>query len=239
LLGCRVFESTDFPITVVLVPEFFQKNGNIAIDKRNPLSMIKTIINLVLVGIIAALAYMLINSIREPIEFKAELSKRENAVVEKLMAIRQLQDAHRTITGMYADNFDSLFHVLRTDSFMEVAVIGDPDDPDFDGTITYDTTWIKAIDSLRGMGYDPEKLDELRYVPFSDPPGSVVFDISADTIIYQKTPNVPVVMVGARYRDFMGMYKDPKYAKYNNSYDPNEMLKFGDLGAPNTSGNWE
>lgn len=201
--------------------------------------MIKTIVNLVLVAIIAALAFMLINSIREPIQFKEELNKRENAVVERLMAIRQLQDAYRTITGMYANNFDSLFHVLRTDSFMEVAVIGDPDDPNFDGVIRYDTTWILAIDSLRGMGFDPDSLDYLRYVPFADPPGSVLFDIAADTIIYQKTPNVPVVLVGARYRDFMGAYKDPKYAKYNNSYDPNDMLKFGDLGAPNTSGNWE
>lgn len=201
--------------------------------------MIRIIINIVLIAIIAALAWMLINSIREPIKFKAELNKREDAVVDRLMKIRDLQDAYRSITGLYANDFDSLFHVLRTDSFMEVAVIGDPDDPDYDGVIRYDTTFKRAIDSLRGMGFNPDSLDYLRFVPFTDPPGSVEFDMASDTIIYQKTPNVPVVMVGARYRDFMGPFKDPKYAKYNNNYDPNSLVKFGDLGAPNTSGNWE
>ncbi|NNE27785.1 MAG: hypothetical protein HKN09_13145 [Saprospiraceae bacterium] len=55
---------------------------------------------------------------------------------------------------------------------------------------------------------------------------------------YQSTL-VSVVEVGTRWKEFMGEYGSIRYAKYDNSYDPNRMLKFGDMSAPNLTGNWE
>lgn len=192
----------------------------------------RILINLVLAAIIIGLIWVLISSIREPIAFKAEKERRERAVIDKLMKIRTTQEAFRNIKGGFANSFDSLSYVLETDSFSIISVIGDPDDPDFTGEIIYDTTYMPAIDSIKAMGIN---LDSLRFVPFGN---GAEFEIQADTITYQST-NVPVVEVGVRRKYFMGPYADPRFARYDNSYDPNSYIKFGNMNAPNLSGNWE
>ncbi len=190
-------------------------------------------INVVLALVVVGLIYVLISSIREPIAFKAEKEKREEAVIDKLMKIRTAQEAFRNIKGGFAPSFDSLSQVLRTDSFAIIKVIGDPDDPDFTGEIIYDTTYMAAYDSIRSVLGMP--LDSLRFVPYS---GGQTFNIQADTITYQQTV-VPVVEVGIRRSSFMGPFKDPRFARYDAGYDPNSVIKFGNMNAPNLSGNWE
>ena len=194
----------------------------------------KIVINLLLVALIIFLGYLLYANIKEPIEFKRIKTQREIAVVDKLKEIRQAQEHYRSITGIFADNFDTLAHVLETGQFMIVNVQGDPDDPNFDiSQITYDTAYFPSLDSMNSLGIN---LDSLRYVPFA--PDGTTFDIQADTIEYQKTL-VPVVEVGVRRALFMGQYGDERFAKYDKNYEPNARIKFGDMYAPNTSGNWE
>jgi hypothetical protein len=192
----------------------------------------RIVINLVLAAIVLGLVWVLISSIREPIAFKAEKEKRERAVVDKLIKIRMAQEAFRNIKGGFAPSFDSMSYVLKSDSFAIISVIGDPDDPDFTGEIVYDTTYVPARDSIYNLGIN---LDSLQYVPYGE--GSV-FDIQADTITYQST-NVPVVEVGIKRSAFMGPFKDPRFARYDSGYDPSSVLKFGNMNAPNLSGNWE
>lgn len=192
----------------------------------------RLVINVLLFLIIIGLIWVLIGSIREPIEFKAEKEKRERAVIEKLMEIRTMQEFFRNIKGGFAPDFDSLAKVLSTENFAIVAVIGDPDDPNFTGVIEYDTTYTPALDSIRSLGIN---LDSLRYVPYG---GGAVFDIEADTIDYQKT-NVPVVQVGTKRKVFMGRFADTKFSRYDNNYNPESVIKFGDMSKPNLAGNWE
>ena len=192
----------------------------------------RIVINLVLAAIVLGLVWVLISSIREPIAFKAEKEKRERAVVDKLIKIRMAQEAFRNIKGGFAPSFDSMSTVLKNDSFAIISVIGDPDDPNFTGEILYDTTYVPALDSIVNLGIN---LDSLHYVPYGE--GSL-FDIQADTITYQST-NVPVVEVGVRRSAFMGPFKDPRFARYDSGYDPTSVLKFGNMNAPNLSGNWE
>ena len=192
----------------------------------------RLVINLILLAIVAGLLALLIGGIREPIAFQSEKLKRERAVVDKLMQIRQVQEAFRTIKGGFAPDFDSLSKVMTYDSFMIIKVIGDPDDPTYTGEITYDTSYSPAIDSMNAMGIN---LDSLRYVPYTE---GLAFDIAADTITYQSTV-VNVVEVGIPRKAFMGPYADPRFAKYDNGYDPNSYVKFGNMNAPNLSGNWE
>ncbi|MEL6863353.1 MAG: hypothetical protein AAFP19_02990 [Bacteroidota bacterium] len=78
-------------------------------------------------------------------------------------------------------------------------------------------------------------LDSLSLIPFG---GGKTFDIQADTLTYQKTL-VNVVEVGTQKRNFMGPYADARFARYDDSYDPDEIIKFGNMNAPNTAGNWE
>jgi len=192
----------------------------------------RLLINLLLAAVVIGLVWTLISSIQEPIAFKAEKERRERAVIERLMDVRTAQDLFRSIKGGFSPTFDSLKEVLSTDSFAVVKVTGDPDDPNFTGTIEYDTILSPAIDSIRTLGLN---LDSLAFVPYS---GGATFEIAADTITYQKT-TVNVVEVGIPRRVFMGKFKDKRFAKYDQAYDPNKPIKFGNMNAPNLSGNWE
>ncbi|MBX2817172.1 MAG: hypothetical protein KTR24_14285 [Saprospiraceae bacterium] len=193
----------------------------------------RLLINLLLIALIIGLGYLLVHSIEEPIKFKAEKDRRENAVVEKLLDIRKMQEFYRDISGgAFAPSFDTLKQVLETGEFMEIKALGDPDDPRNTEAVTYDTTFTPAIDTIVAMGIN---LDSLRYVPFSD---GAVFSVVADTLTYQST-KVNVVQVNTPRSSFMGPYADPRFAQYDNSYNPNSLIGFGDLTKPNLSGNWE
>ena len=193
--------------------------------------LMKNILSVVLVLIIAFLGFALIQGIKEPIAFQKEKRMRRDAVVAKLEKIRTAQELYRDITGKFAGSFDSLKYVLSNDSLTIEKIEGDPDDPTGE---EYTLTLIKtpAIDTIRKLEID---LDGLESIPFSD---GKAFNIQADTLTYQSTL-VNVTEVGTRWRDFMGEYASMKYTKYDNSYDPDMMLKFGDMNAPNLSGNWD
>jgi len=193
----------------------------------------RIVINIVLLLATVGLVYLLYSSIQEPILFKKERTRREEAVIARLVQIRTAQEAYRDITGRYAPTFDTLKEVLTNGKFKIVSVIGDPDDPNFTGKITYDTIFRPALDSIKAMGID---LEALRYIPFSEKKD--VFDLAADTLTYQGTL-VQVVECKAQRTTFMGKFGNTSYAKYDKAYDPTSYLKFGNLTQPNLSGNWE
>ena len=193
----------------------------------------KNILSILLLLIAGLLVYVLYENIKEPIAFQAEKSYRKNAVVDKLENIRSAQEVYRLVTGEFAPNFDTLNQVIRTDSIKIVTIFGDKDDANSTEEFREVITYKSALDSL--MSRAPMNLDSLRYVPFTK---SEQFSIAADTMTYQSTL-VNIVEVGTRWKTFMGKYGTNEYSKYDNSYDPNRMIKFGDLNAPNLAGNWE
>ena len=188
-------------------------------------------INLLFVLLAIGLAYVLYGTIKEPVKFQAEKTLREQAVADKLMKIRKAQEYYRAITGEFAHNFDTLKQVLNTGTFKIVKVEGDPDDPS-GGKVIYTEIEKSAKDSLASLKFSVENLET---IPYTD---GMSFDIQADTTTYQNTL-VHVVEVGTKRANFMGEFADPRFAKYDNSYDPNSVIKFGDMSKPNTSGNWE
>jgi hypothetical protein len=192
----------------------------------------KYVINLVLVLLIIVLAYLLYQSILEPIEFTGEKVKREKVVINRLKQIRTSQELFREITDSFANNFDTLFYVLKNDSIPVIKTIGNPDEVTSIEEVQYDTIYFSAIDSIGQLNIN---LDSLAFVPFTS---GKKFIIASGEIDYQKT-KVNVVEVGTRYKDFMGMYADKKYQKYETGYDPEKMIKFGDMNTPNLTGNWE
>jgi len=193
----------------------------------------KKIISLVLAIIVALLAYTLYLNIKEPIAFQAEKDMRKEKVVTKLKDIRTAQEVYRLVTGKFAANFDTLSQVIKSDSIKIVTIFGDKDDQNSTEEFREVITYKSAMDSLNNLGNF--NLDSLRYVPFTS---GETFSITADTMTYQSTL-VNIVEVGTRWKNFMGKYASPKYSKYDNSYDPNKLLKFGDMNAPNLAGNWE
>ncbi len=187
-------------------------------------------IGLVLLLLNVFLGYTLYKNIQEPIAFAGVKKERSKTVANRLENIRTAQEIYRTITGEFAPNFDTLAQVLTIDSIPFVSTANDPKNP---GEFIETTTYSMAIDSINALEID---LEELRYVPYTD--NSKEFAIDADTMTYQQTL-VSVVQVGTRWKEFMGKYADPKYSKYDNSYNPDNLLKFGDMNAPNVSGNWD
>ncbi len=201
----------------------------------------RVIINLVLFLVICVLVWTLTSSIQEPIAFNAEKTKRDNAVINRLKAIRSAQELFREASNGegYAPDFDSLEYVLRNGKIMTISVLGNPDDPN-DPTITYDTSYTPVMDRIAEFNSKSKdykiSLDSLRYVPYGN---GETFEITADTITYQQTL-VNVLEVKTRKENYMGeKYSDARFSRYDATYDPKSYIKFGDLNAPNLTGNWE
>jgi hypothetical protein len=194
----------------------------------------RTIINVILILIILVLIYLLYAGISEPIKFKREKEKREDAVIQRLMDIRTAQEHYRGITGAeFADSFQKLKDTLTYGTFMNFKLDEqeNPDDPN-NPIVLRDTTFVPAKDSIPKLGLN---LDSLALVPYGK---GAKFEIDADTITYQKTL-VNVVEVKTQKKVFMGKFADNKYKRYDDFYEPEDYLKFGDMGKPNTAGNWE
>lgn len=198
----------------------------------------RKIFSLLLLALAFFLGYLLYKSIEEPIAFKDERDARTLAVSEKLEMIRGAQELFRDITGKYAHNFDTLKQVLQNGELLSVAVIGDPDDPDFQGEITYDTLRIPARDTFPGLGIVLEDIERVPYTGGDFENEAANFDIDAKIIEYQST-DVPVVQVGVKQAKFMGKYADERYQRYDQLYDPNRAIRFGDLSKPTLAGSWQ
>lgn len=191
----------------------------------------KIVINLLLLLLIAGLGYLIFNSIQEPIKFESTYQKRKAAVAKQLEKIRTSQEIYKSITGKYSNNFADLKSTLQSGNMPIYKIVGDIDDENVEAVI--DTLYVPAVDTLRGLGV--LSIDSLDHVPYGN--SGAKYFIDADTMTYQSTL-VNVVEVGIRYGDFMGKFDNPKYQRYNNMYDPNGIMKFGDMNNPNTSGNW-
>jgi type II secretory pathway pseudopilin PulG len=192
----------------------------------------RTIFNALMFLLILLLGYILYTQIQEPIAFQQTKTAREKAVISQLIQIRKAQEAYRGVTGKFAPSFSALVDTLKTGKFRIVQVYGDPDDPTNTEAIRYDTTYVPAIDSVMKMGIN---LENIGVVPFGE---GANFEIHADTTSYQSAL-VDVVEVGIPYGQFMGAFKDPKFKKYDERYDPKKKIKFGDRSKPILTGSWE
>ena len=77
----------------------------------------KTIFQIILWIGSAIFAYLIYNAIVAPIEFKKVKRERYSKVISKLKDIRDAQQAHRTVTGIYAKDFNSLIKFIDTAQF--------------------------------------------------------------------------------------------------------------------------
>lgn len=198
----------------------------------------KNIISLILLAVVIFLGYLLYLNIKEPIKFMEEKTIRKNKVVSKLESIRSAQEIYKLVTNEYASSFDTLSQVIANDSIRLVTIFGDKDDlkstEEFREVISYKSAKDSLVNLLAKNKLPALNLDSLRYIPFTT---GKTFDISADTMTYQSTL-VNVVQVGTQWKNFMGKYADKSYCKYDNVYDPNSVIKFGDMNSPNLAGNW-
>lgn len=81
---------------------------------------IRTIFQIVLGVAILGLAFLLYQSIMEPVKFDNEYTTRRDACAEKLRSIRTLEDAYKTTYGCYTGSFDTLINRLLNEDSMKV-----------------------------------------------------------------------------------------------------------------------
>ncbi len=199
----------------------------------------RLIINIVLFLVILFLAWILIDSVREPIRFNAEYTKRKDAVKKRLEDNRTAQVAFRSIKKGYCPTYDSLIHVLRTDSFQIPRLIDKGVDPKTNESI-FETLYtpVSAKDSLEGsLGIN---LDSIMYVPYSL--DGDTFAVRADTLTVQGSL-VPVISVNTQIKTFMSEYVGDdvikRYQRYDQAFEPDKIFGYGSLTQPTTGGNWE
>ncbi|MDR2848919.1 MAG: hypothetical protein LBV39_07440 [Bacteroidales bacterium] len=127
----------------------------------------KTVIHVVLIVAIAALAFLVYESVQKPIRFNAEQKKRYDVTILRLKDIRTAQVAYKAENKRYTGSFDTLITFLKEGNFKVVKLIGDEDDSaDVKaGKIQRDTTLVKVLDSLFHKGYP---VDSIRFVPFTN-----------------------------------------------------------------------
>ncbi len=194
----------------------------------------RTIFNSFMFLLILFLGYVLFTQIEEPIDFQLTKEEREKKVIDQLIKIKRAQEVYRDITGHYAGSFAQLVDSIQTGRYTIVTVFGDPDDPN-NNVITYDTSYVPALDSVMKMNPPLDLSPTLGIVPFTD---NLEFDIFADTMTYQQAL-VDVVEVGVAYEAFMGEYADARFKKYDERYSPKNRIKFGDKTKPILTGSWE
>lgn len=198
--------------------------------------MSKTILNIVLSLVFIGLIYVLVQLIYAPIQFQTEKDVRERAVASQLKKVRTAQQAFKSITGHYANDFDTLSDVLTNGQFKIETVIGNADAGE---SVIRKESFVSAADSMATLGIETSA-DALSKVPFGE---GATFQMAAKQIEYQST-EVSVVEVKVPWKTFMGEYANSKYKRYDSTYNPddatekNYFLKFGDLNKPTLNANW-
>jgi len=188
------------------------------------MSIIRIILNLLLVAFVAFLGWKLVNDIKGPIEFEENRKVRYAATVEKLKEIRKAQIMFKRKYENYMGSLDTLKQFITTDSVMIINQIGDPNDSTV--VVRKDTSWVMVLDSLYKIDKNkPKTLDE---VPFSD--GEKFFADAGEI-----TKNKVKVKVFKVWSNLGTIYKGLN----RQYYDPKEELFVGSLEDATTSGNWE
>lgn len=83
---------------------------------------------LVLPLAIIAVAYLLVDSIMQPVNFQKEQRVREQVGIARLKDVRELQDAYKSVNGKYTDDMDSLLLFYKTGSIVVKRQVGSKDD---------------------------------------------------------------------------------------------------------------
>lgn len=198
--------------------------------------MKKVILQVVLFLIIAAVSYLVYDSIMKPVRFEAEKTKREMVVVNKLKDIRSSQLIYRQLKGSFAKSFDTLEQFLQVAQIPVVKIIPDPTDTTYTKTINDTVGYINVRDTLfKNKNYT---ISQLAIVPFSN---GALFEMDADTI-ERGGVNVNVFEVKTPYTTYLqGLDKQTVFNLTSKMEDIEKYpgLKVGSLVEPSTNGNWE
>ena len=192
-------------------------------------------IGLALVAIL--LAYLVFDSIRQPVVFENVRKEREVQVVQSLKDIRSTQTLFKQTYNRFTGDFDSLAEYIKNGQLPVVNIVADPNDTTFTKTINDTVGFVSVYDSLFAKR-DNFDINSLRVVPFSQ---GDVFEMQAGYIM-RGGLKVAVFEAKTPYKSYLWDL-DPQ--RVNNlraeqeDLDKYAGLKVGSMDEPSVSGNWE
>lgn len=199
-----------------------------------------TIINIALALVAVLLAYLVFDSIRQPVAFENTRRERETKVIQNLKDIRSTQTLFKQTYNRYTASFDSLIEYVKTGELPVVNIIPDPSDTTFTKTINDTVGFVKVSDSLFKNRVD-FNVNDLRYIPFSN---KVEFEMNAGYIM-RGGLKVAVFEAKAPYKSYLND-EDKKFRQRVNNLraeqedlDKYAGLKVGSMDEPSLNGNWE
>jgi hypothetical protein len=208
----------------------------------------KAVINILLTAAIVILAYMLVESIMEPIRFNKEKDRREEAIKQRLIDIRSAQVLYRSKYGRYTGSFDTLINFIKYDSLPVVFRMGALTDEMVSKGLTEreaisqklivrDTSFVAITDSVFSIGYP---IDSIRFVPFT---GGAQFELAAASIETASKVVVQVFQASVLNKVFLADLDPQLIINYNvlrRDLTGFPGMKVGDIKEPNNNaGNWE
>ena len=192
-------------------------------------------IGLALVAIL--LAYLIFDSIRQPVVFENVRKEREVQVVQSLKDIRSTQTLFKQTYNRFTGDFDSLAEYIKNGQLPVVNIVADPNDTTFTKTINDTVGFVSVYDSLFAKR-DNFDINSLRVVPFSQ---GEVFEMQAGYIM-RGGLKVAVFEAKTPYKTYLW---DLDQQRVNNLKAEQEDLskypglKVGSMDEPSLNGNWE
>ena len=199
--------------------------------------------------LILVFASLLFKSIYNEIKFDEVKNTRYQVVIKNLKDIRDTQLAHRTVKGVFQDNWDSLVKFVEIDSFTitqrrDSSVLDKEMTKRYGGVKTYkdivivDTLGLVSVkDSL--FGFDDRYL-RMMNVPFSKN-DQTKFELNAG-FLNQNGIDIPVFESFVRKRVILHdqslnlVLKENQVQSVDGVNGP--TLKIGSMNEVNTNGNW-
>ena len=199
--------------------------------------------------LILLFASLLFKSIYDEIKFDEVKNARYQVVIKKLKDIRDTQLAHRTVKGVFQNNWDSLVKFVEIDSFTitqrrDSSVLDKEMTKRYGGVKTFkdivivDTLgFVSVKDSL--FGFDDRYLN-MMYVPFSKD-DQTRFELQAG-FLNQNGIDIPVFEAFVKKRIILYDQSLNLVLKENQVQSVDGVngssLKIGSMNEVNTNGNW-
>ncbi|MDR1169713.1 MAG: hypothetical protein LBK97_02635 [Prevotellaceae bacterium] len=200
----------------------------------------KTIIQIILGVIVVVLAYLLYDSLMEPIRFNKAVESRRELVVQRLKDIRELQVAYKDSYGRYSGGFDTLINFYKNDSLKIIRQVGSWDDSlAVAKKMVYTDTIRIAVKDTLFKNIAGFSIDSIAYTPIVHEPFQLqaisFMSISKVVIpLFEASVHNDVYLKGLNRQSVVNLNDEQKNM---NKYPG---LKVGDVTQPNNNaGNWE
>ncbi len=198
------------------------------------------IIKIALLGVIVALAYLIVVGINKPIEFEEQRVLRFNQTINRLKDVRTAQVAYKEVTGFYTPDFDTLIDFIKKEDIRVVRAIGFVPDSLTEaealklGVVSRDTFYVPIIDSLfKHIRYP---IDSMAYTPAGK---RTRFLMDTAAVMTGSGVEVKVFQCYALNKDILDGLDKQLIINYN-ALKNDSCLRVGNLiEANNNAGNWE